>query len=514
MEWWRHAVRWLPRPTSRPDYNHNYRNSSHDDDIHATVKSGRASISPHIIHHLSPREIIAQKANPLFPDQGFAPSLRQWHVSTAAGCGVTLVLLISYLLLQGGPVFSLGLAFRVGPPRDCDLLRELFPVAVPCHAAPSPPQPCAHRDPLCCAPPDPSPPEPANLTLWREQLRGVVLAILYNRAPLVNSSVALLRSVYGRVFRDVVVYSDEAIPELGVLPLRGEHTPWYFAHATLADVFERYPSAAGVLWSNDDVILNYWTLAGANTSQPLSLSPHLPPAPSPPPRLFRFPSQSRIWFPNNPTLAYRWVSLSPSGPFTPNVSDWTNNPPIREKVRAAVDSLSPPLRARFEAATAEHKGMYTKRIADVVYVPMRHAPLISTQLLPAFSRVYSEAEQGVTSHSHRPLSHPSHPFPSSSPGGCGKHAALRGALFRVAVGNMLLCVEPFSEWDPVLDATVYLWDAQRDDANASYSTRIPALHPWKLSTRDSQQLLLRRMRDADPSLDEVYREFFCNNTGA
>ncbi|CAI7752528.1 unnamed protein product [Closterium sp. NIES-53] len=145
-------------------------------------------------------------------------------------------------------------------------------------------------------------------------------------------------------------------------------TRWYFAHATLADALARYPSAAGVLWCNDDVILNYWALAGANTS--------------------------RIWFPNNPTLSYRWVSLSPSGPFTPDVPDWTNNPPIRQMVREAVDSLSPPLRARFEAATAEHEGMYTKRIADVVYVPMRHAPLIADHLLPVFSRVYSEVRCG------------------------------------------------------------------------------------------------------------------------
>ncbi|CAI5524459.1 unnamed protein product [Closterium sp. Naga37s-1] len=366
---------------------------------------------------------------------------------------------------------------------------QLFPIAAtsPCAAAPSPPPPCAHPDPLCCASPpraptDPSPPAPANLTLWRERLHGVVLAIFYNHAPLVNASVALLRRVYGRVFQDIVVYSDEAIPELGVLRMRGvgggERTPWYFAHATLADVFESHPSAAGVLWCNDDVILNYWDFAGANKahpswtlhfssfaqqSHPLSLSPHLPPPPSPPPRLFRLPSQSRIWFPNNPTLDYRWVSLSPSGPFTPDVPDWTNNPRIRRLVLAAVDSLSPPLRARFKEATVEHKGMYTKRIADVVYVPMRHAPPISTHLLPALSHVYSE----------------------------------------VAVGNMLLCVEPFSQWDPVLDATVYLWDALRDQVNASYSTLIPALHPWKLSTREAQQQLLRRMRDADPSLNEV-----------
>ena len=32
----------------------------------------------------------------------------------------------------------------------------------------------------------------------------------------------------------------------------------------LPDILRRYPQAEGLLWSNDDVVINYWNLAGAN----------------------------------------------------------------------------------------------------------------------------------------------------------------------------------------------------------------------------------------------------------
>ncbi|GJP55146.1 hypothetical protein CLOM_g14130 [Closterium sp. NIES-68] len=388
LEWWRQPVlRWQhPR---HPDHNHNHNPDNNADILH--VKAGAHAVSPS--HHSPSLKSPPKSAS--FP-AGIAAS-RQLHgsVTVAGGCCLTLVLLLAYLFLPAGPLFpSLNesfsrLLFR-GAPRDCDPLQPSpFPTS-PC-AARSPPPPCAHPDPLCCASPPsspnaPSPAPPANVSVWREQLAGVVLAILYNRAPLVNASVALLRRVYGRVFHDIVVYSDQAIPELGVLQLRSvpgmasasgnadgnsssgsgsrERTPWYVAHATLADVFERYPTAAGVLWSNDDVILNYWNLAAGN--------------------------KSRIWFPNNPALTYRWVSFSPSGPSIPNTPDWTRDLAIRQEVQAAIASLAPPMRHRFKEATLPHKRMYTKRIADLVYIPMRHAPLISSQLLPAFSKVHSE----------------------------------------------------------------------------------------------------------------------------
>ncbi|CAI5489901.1 unnamed protein product [Closterium sp. Naga37s-1] len=138
--------------------------------------------------------MISQKETPPFP-AWIAPTLRQWYVSAAAGCCVMLVLLFLYLFLSGRDSSSLLLAFRTGPPRDCDPL-QLSPFATPCPAAPSPPQPYrAHENPLCCANTDPSPAEPANVTLWRAQLRGVVLALLYNRAPHVNASVIAKKDI-------------------------------------------------------------------------------------------------------------------------------------------------------------------------------------------------------------------------------------------------------------------------------------------------------------------------------
>ena len=40
--------------------------------------------------------------------------------------------------------------------------------------------------------------------------------------------------------------------------------PWWHLYVGLPDILRRYPQAEGLLWSNDDVVINYWNLAGAN----------------------------------------------------------------------------------------------------------------------------------------------------------------------------------------------------------------------------------------------------------
>ena len=41
-------------------------------------------------------------------------------------------------------------------------------------------------------------------------------------------------------------------------------TPWYFAYAAIPLVFAKYPEAEGLLWSNDDVVINYWNYMAAD----------------------------------------------------------------------------------------------------------------------------------------------------------------------------------------------------------------------------------------------------------
>ncbi|GJP49637.1 hypothetical protein CLOM_g8823 [Closterium sp. NIES-68] len=324
LEWWRQpVVRWQHRAYC---YEDDPRHADHNHDINSLSDHAKTTSHAAAPSHHSP-SLKSPPKSALIP-AGIAAS-RQLHGGVAGGCCLTLVLLVAYLFLPGGPfldTFFSRLLFR--GPRDCDPL-------------------------------------------------------------------------------------------------------------------QRYPTAAGVLWSNDDVILNYWNLAAAN--------------------------KSRIWFVNSRAATFRWVSFSLWGPCIPNNRDWACSAAIRREVRGAIARLAPFMKRRFKKATRPHKRMYTKRIADLAYIPMRHAQLIAEYLLPAFSRVHSE----------------------------------------VAIGNMLLCVEPFPEWDPVLDRMKYLWGDKRNHTNDYYSTDIPALHPWKLSTRGAQQLLLRRMMEADPSLDAVYREFFC-----
>ena len=40
--------------------------------------------------------------------------------------------------------------------------------------------------------------------------------------------------------------------------------PWHFYYAALPHLFSAFPHAEGLLWSNDDVVINYWNLASAN----------------------------------------------------------------------------------------------------------------------------------------------------------------------------------------------------------------------------------------------------------
>ena len=52
-----------------------------------------------------------------------------------------------------------------------------------------------------------------------------------------------------------------------------EATPWYFAYAAIPVVFAKYPEAEGLMWSNDDVVINYWNYMQADkvTSAPRDL---------------------------------------------------------------------------------------------------------------------------------------------------------------------------------------------------------------------------------------------------
>ena len=58
--------------------------------------------------------------------------------------------------------------------------------------------------------------------------------------------------------------------------------PGFFSYSALPAIMERYPHADGFLWTNDDLLLNYWMLAGANkvgcqnSSHPETLKPSKP----------------------------------------------------------------------------------------------------------------------------------------------------------------------------------------------------------------------------------------------
>jgi hypothetical protein len=92
---------------------------------------------------------------------------------------------------------------------------------------------------------------------WRQYYGNMVL-VLECSYPL-NHTVLPWRLLYGRLFKHVVVLSQEKEVALGV-----EASDLWMSYNLLPSIFERYPTAEGFLVMKEGVVFNYWHLASAN----------------------------------------------------------------------------------------------------------------------------------------------------------------------------------------------------------------------------------------------------------
>eukprot|EP00249_Psilotum_nudum_P009356 c21875_g2_i1 orf=197-2620(+) len=99
-----------------------------------------------------------------------------------------------------------------------------------------------------------------NLLRWRKFYGNIVL-ILHCSWPF-NHTALGWKILYGRIFKSVVVVSEESDMDLGV-----EASDWRQAYKVLPKIFRMYRNAEGFLFMKDDVILNYWTLLQANKTR-------------------------------------------------------------------------------------------------------------------------------------------------------------------------------------------------------------------------------------------------------
>eukprot|EP00249_Psilotum_nudum_P009355 c21875_g1_i1 orf=563-2974(+) len=102
--------------------------------------------------------------------------------------------------------------------------------------------------------------EVGNLLRWRKFYGNVVL-ILHCSWP-TNHTALGWKMLYGRIFKSVVVLSEETDLDLGV-----EKADWWQVYKALPNIFGAYSNAEGFLFMKDDVILNYWNLLQANKSR-------------------------------------------------------------------------------------------------------------------------------------------------------------------------------------------------------------------------------------------------------
>lgn len=95
--------------------------------------------------------------------------------------------------------------------------------------------------------------EIGNLIRWRKSFSNVVL-ILFVSGPVERTALEW-RLLYGRIFKTVVILSAKSDVDLAVEEAHPDQVYKY-----LPKIFERFSSAEGFLFLQDNTILNYWNL--------------------------------------------------------------------------------------------------------------------------------------------------------------------------------------------------------------------------------------------------------------
>ncbi|KAJ4978894.1 hypothetical protein NE237_009674 [Protea cynaroides] len=102
--------------------------------------------------------------------------------------------------------------------------------------------------------------EIGNLIRWRKNFGNVVL-IMFCNGPVERTALEW-RLLYGRIFKTVVILSEQSNPDLAV-----EQSQLWQAYKFLPKIFNRFTSAEGFLFLQDDTILNYWNLLQADKTK-------------------------------------------------------------------------------------------------------------------------------------------------------------------------------------------------------------------------------------------------------
>uniref|UniRef100_A0ACD5UKG7 Uncharacterized protein n=1 Tax=Avena sativa TaxID=4498 RepID=A0ACD5UKG7_AVESA len=102
--------------------------------------------------------------------------------------------------------------------------------------------------------------EIGNLIKWRKHFGDVVLIVQCTEP--VDRTALEWRLLYGRIFRAVVILSEQGNADLAV-----EFSSLAHAYRYLPKVFDRFAGAEGFVFLQDHMVLNYWNLLDADKSK-------------------------------------------------------------------------------------------------------------------------------------------------------------------------------------------------------------------------------------------------------
>ncbi|XP_021893373.1 probable glycosyltransferase STELLO2 [Carica papaya] len=170
--------------------------------------------------------------------------------------------------------------------------------------------------------------EIGNLIRWRKNFGNIVL-IMFCSGPVERTALEW-RLLYGRIFKTVVILSPQKNSDLYV-----EEGQLEQVYKHLPKIFDRYTSAEGFLFLEDDTILNYWNLLQAE--------------------------KTKLWITDK--VLKSWTTVSASGN-----SDWYSQQ--ADMVKKVVDTMPVHFQVNYKDAIKNDQSL-TLCSSEIFYVPRR-----------------------------------------------------------------------------------------------------------------------------------------------
>ncbi|XVF07223.1 hypothetical protein REPUB_Repub06bG0120000 [Reevesia pubescens] len=172
--------------------------------------------------------------------------------------------------------------------------------------------------------------EIGNLIRWRKNLGNVVL-IMFCNGPVERTALEW-RLLYGRIFKTVVILSAQKNSDLAV-----EEGQLDQIYKHLPKIFDRFSSADGFLFLEDDTILNYWNLLHAD--------------------------MTTLWIADKVSMS--WTTASTSGN-----SDWHSKQ--ADMVKKVVSTMPVHFQVNYKEVVRSDKSL-TICSSEIFYIPRRFA---------------------------------------------------------------------------------------------------------------------------------------------